>query len=106
MDPLNFAGLTPKHMQCPFCPAARETPSNLPVSLCTALYVLCRDNAKVAGLSPHESVVLSARPRSPLQQQRLGFSGSWDSNPSQLSNKYFKLLLEQEWKVGCSRQGI
>jgi hypothetical protein len=63
----------------------------------------------VAGLSPREAVVLSARPRSPLQQHRLGFSGSWDPHPSQLSNQYFKLLLEQEWKVGrcacCYRGG-
>jgi hypothetical protein len=44
--------------------------------------------------------VLSARPRSPSQQQRLGFSGSWSPNPSTLSNSYFKLLLEQDWKVG------
>jgi len=45
-------------------------------------------------------VVLSARPRSPSHQKRLGYSGSWDPAPSQLSNKYFKLLLEQDWKVG------
>lgn len=43
--------------------------------------------------------MLSARPRSPSHQKRLGYSGSWDPAPSQLSNKYFKLLLEQDWKV-------
>lgn len=60
-----------------------------------------RDNAKVAGLMPEEAVVLSARPRSPSQQKRLGFSGSWTPKPSKLDNSYFKLLLEQDWKVGC-----
>jgi hypothetical protein len=67
---------------------------------CITVLPLCRDNAKIAGLSPAEAVVLSARPRSPSQQQRLGFSGSWSPNPSTLSNSYFKLLLEQDWKVG------
>lgn len=70
--------------------------------MCHPYLSACRDNAKVAGLTPHEAVVLSARPRSPSQQRRLGFSGSWDPRPSQLSNKYFKLLLEQDWKVGAS----
>lgn len=68
-------------------------------------HIAFRDNAKVAGLTPHEAVVLSARPRSPSQQRRLGFSGSWDPQPSQLSNKYFKLLLEQDWKESKAPSG-
>lgn len=58
----------------------------------------------MAGLSPAEAVVLSARPRSPSHQKRLGYSGSWSPNPSALSNSYFKLLLEQDWKVRVSEQ--
>lgn len=71
---------------------------------CCLLSVTHRDNAKVAGLSPAEAIVLSARPRSPSHQKRLGYSGSWSPHPSALSNSYFKLLLEQDWKVRVSEQ--
>lgn len=51
----------------------------------------------VQGLTPREGVALAARPRSALQQQRLGWSGSWTPNPNKLSNEYFKVLLNNDW---------
>lgn len=50
-----------------------------------------RDNAHVMGLSLREAVALAARPRSPSQQRRLGYSGAWTPAPSRLSNQYFKV---------------
>jgi hypothetical protein len=50
-----------------------------------------RDNALVGGLSFREAVALAARPRSPSQQNRLGYSGSWTNDPSKLTNDYFKV---------------
>ncbi len=44
-----------------------------------------------------EAVVLSARLRSPTQQARLGYFGSWTDKPSKLSKRYFATLLSQKW---------
>ena len=65
-----------------------------------------KDNLKVQGLTPAEGVALAARLRSPAQQKLLGYSGSWTSNPSQLSNEYFKVLLSNEWKPVKSASGL
>lgn len=52
----------------------------------------------VQGLDFHEGVALAARPRSPQQQKKLGWSGSWTDKPNQVSNEYFKVLLDNEWE--------
>ncbi|KAG2424571.1 hypothetical protein HXX76_014451 [Chlamydomonas incerta] len=65
-----------------------------------------RDNAAVMGLSPREAVALAARPRSPSQQQRLGYSGSWTHTPSRVSNQYFKVLLGETWLRTNSSEGL
>eukprot|EP00198_Chlamydomonas_reinhardtii_P000393 XP_001689728.1 catalase/peroxidase [Chlamydomonas reinhardtii] len=65
-----------------------------------------RDNAHVMGLSLREAVALAARPRSPSQQRRLGYSGAWTPAPSRLSNQYFKVLLGEAWQRGYSSEGL
>lgn len=108
----NGAGSLAKQGLFPFCPkrsdAALVGPESLdylePRSYKTA-HIAFRDNAKVAGLTPAEAIVLSAQPRSPSHQKRLGYSGSWSPNPSALSNNYFKLLLEQDWKESKAPSG-
>ncbi|KAG2448406.1 hypothetical protein HYH02_006298 [Chlamydomonas schloesseri] len=65
-----------------------------------------RDNARVMGLSMREAVALAARPRSPSQQRRLGYSGSWTHTPSHLSNQYFKVLLDETWLRTNSSEGL
>lgn len=61
----------------------------------------------VQGLTPREGVALAARPRSPAQQKRLGWSGSWTSTPTKVSNEYFKVLLNNKWqKVDKADGGV
>jgi hypothetical protein len=46
--------------------------------------------------------------RSPSQQQRLGYSGSWASSGagvSKLDNAYFKVLLGNIWEPSKSASG-
>lgn len=59
--------------------------------------VSVRDNEQVMGLDPYDTVSLAGRPRSPTQQKRLGYSGSYVSDPSTLTNEFYKLLLSEEW---------
>lgn len=61
-------------------------------------YIQVRDDMAVQGLTPHEGVALAARSRSPSQQKRMGWSGSWTNKPDQLSNEYFKVLLDNKWE--------
>lgn len=55
------------------------------------------DSIKVSGLSKEDTVALAGRPRSPAQQKLLGFKGSYTTDPSKVSNLYFKLLLNEKW---------
>ena len=72
----------------------------------SSVLIAVKDNMKVTGLTPAEGVALAGLLRSPSQQKRLGFSGSWNSDdPSKLSNKYFKVLLENEWEKVVSAAG-
>jgi len=57
-----------------------------------------RNSAKLMGLTDREMVVLSGRLRSAAQMGRYGFSGSWTSNPTLLSNQYFVSLLSETWE--------
>jgi catalase (peroxidase I) len=61
--------------------------------------------AAVMGLTPAEFVVLQAAPRSPTQQVRLGYSGSWTRDMNTLSNSYFATLLTTTWTEGTSASG-
>eukprot|EP00879_Flechtneria_rotunda_P008928 GHRR01009349.1.p1 GENE.GHRR01009349.1~~GHRR01009349.1.p1 ORF type:complete len:337 (+),score=69.54 GHRR01009349.1:1022-2032(+) len=65
-----------------------------------------RDNMVVQGLYAWEWVALAARPRSPVRQQLLGYSGSWTTNPSNLTNDYFKVLLGEDWQQCKSAKGL
>ncbi|KAG2487020.1 hypothetical protein HYH03_014390 [Edaphochlamys debaryana] len=64
-----------------------------------------RDNMQVMGLTAREWVALAGRPRSPSQQKRLGYSGSWTADPSVLDNSYFKVLLGHQWEAASSDAG-
>lgn len=59
--------------------------------------VSVRDNEQVMGLNAYDTVALAGRLRSPTQQKRLGYSGSYQSDPSKLSNEFYKLLLSEDW---------
>ncbi|KAG2487014.1 hypothetical protein HYH03_014384 [Edaphochlamys debaryana] len=65
-----------------------------------------RDNWAVKGLSPRDGVALAGRPRSPSQQMRLGYSGSWTSASNKFDNLYFKVLLNEEWDNKTSSAGL
>lgn len=57
-----------------------------------------RDRMKIMGLSVPQMVALAARPRSPSQMIRLGFSGSYTEDPTTVSNAFFKILLTETWE--------
>lgn len=63
------------------------------------------DTLKVMGLSRREMVALYGNLRSPEQQKRLGYSGSWTSDPGALNNKYFIVLLTEDWQRAMSAAG-
>jgi hypothetical protein len=59
-----------------------------------------RQRQILMGLTSREFVALQARPRSALQQGRLGYSNatwSTDATGSVLSNQYFQTLLGETW---------
>ena len=58
------------------------------------------------GLTPQEVVALQANLRSPLQQVRLGYSGSWTTDVASLSNKYFITLLSEKWQAHKAPSGM
>lgn len=63
--------------------------------------VAVRDDRKVRGLSEYEYVALAGRPRSAVQQKRLGFKGTFTDKISTVSNEFFKVLVSNKWvKVG------
>ncbi|EFJ42526.1 catalase [Volvox carteri f. nagariensis] len=63
------------------------------------------DNGIVMGLDMREMVAIQARLRSPSQQRRLGFSGSWTNDASKLTNEYFRVLLDNDWVNVTSSAG-
>jgi catalase (peroxidase I) len=58
-----------------------------------------RDNMKIMGLSPHLWVALAGRPRSIVQQIRLGYSGSYTTDSTKFNNQYFQVLLANQWQL-------
>ncbi|GAX76432.1 hypothetical protein CEUSTIGMA_g3877.t1 [Chlamydomonas eustigma] len=62
-----------------------------------------REEMLLLGLTPRQAVALQARLRSPSRQALLGYSGSWNpASPDQLSNSYFKVLLNTHWEPHTS----
>lgn len=59
--------------------------------------VSVRDNEQVMGLDAYDTVALAGRLRSPTQQRRLGYKGSYGSDPSKLSNEFYRLLISEDW---------
>eukprot|EP01134_Creolimax_fragrantissima_P000589 CFRG0589T1 len=59
--------------------------------------VAVHDFMNVMGLTVEEMVALAGRLRSPTQQERLGFMGSYTKEPSILTNTYYIALLNNEW---------
>ena len=62
--------------------------------------------ARQLGLSHDQAVALSARLRSPSQMARLGYFGSWTTNPTSLSNEYFITLLNNDWQPFALPNGL
>jgi catalase (peroxidase I) len=60
--------------------------------------VAVRDDRKVRGLSREEYVALAGRPRSAVQQERLGCKGKPIAKKiSSVSNEFFKVLVSNDW---------
>ena len=57
-----------------------------------------RDRMKIMGLSVPQFVALAARPRSPSQMVRLGYSGSYTKDPTTVSNAFHKIMLTETWE--------
>lgn len=62
------------------------------------------EQRKLFWMSEREMVALQGRLRSVVQLEMKGFNGSYTTDPSELSNNYFKILLNNDWvkdsKVG------
>jgi len=90
-----------------FCPGRSDAPNTPQMRRATRVLaprdyikdpiLSVRDNAQVMGLSDVETVALAGRLRSPTQQKRVGFSGSYNADPSILSNDFYRLLLSETW---------
>ncbi len=61
-----------------------------------------RDNMKIMGFPSHLWVALAGRPRSTVQQLRLGYTGSYTQDPTKLSNEYFQVLLANKWQLNSN----
>lgn len=95
----------------PFCPGrtdvsaevAAEQSKNLNEHIYldpeTATAPLLRESMKIMGFTDRDMVVLNGGGHSIGQCHhfRSGFSGPWTTNPSQVSNDFFNLLLSREW---------
>jgi catalase (peroxidase I) len=94
-----------------FCPGRSDAANGkgmepLKPRIYNTVLIAVRDNMRVMGLTPREMVALSARLRSPTQQQRLGYTAkTWTTNPGVLSNQYFKTLLLEDWQKVVSGAG-
>ncbi|KAJ3325271.1 hypothetical protein HDU93_002666 [Gonapodya sp. JEL0774] len=61
--------------------------------------VALRDNWAIRGFTVAQGVALAGLPRSPAQQRRIGYSGSYTSDPSVLDGTFFKALLGETWTL-------
>jgi len=87
-----------------FCPGRTDASNGMasefikPTSNFSATVWEMRSAAQLMGLTDEETVVLSGRPRSKSQMERMGYFGSWSPNPATLSNQYFITLLNETWQ--------
>jgi hypothetical protein len=65
-----------------------------------------RDLQEISGLTVREWVVLHGRLRSSTYQIMQGYSGSWTSETTVLSNAYFGTLLNNTWQLQTSIGGL
>lgn len=95
----------------PFCPGRSDALDGTgsaglePRQYANGGNIAFKDNCDVAGLTARECVALAARPRTASYMVSLGFSGTWTSNPGELSNDYFRLLLNTTWWHTLSASG-
>ncbi|KAG1655001.1 hypothetical protein FOA52_008410 [Chlamydomonas sp. UWO 241] len=66
-------------------------------------FVAFRDNMRVMGLDVSEAVALMGRLRSPTQQARLHYTGSYTNESATFSNDYFNYLLTADWQGWVSK---
>jgi catalase (peroxidase I) len=88
----------------PFCPGRTDASDGngstliQPNTNFSSSVMQMRMASQLIGLSDEETVVLSARIRSPSQMGRMGYYGSWTNNTGLLSNQYFITLLSETWQ--------
>jgi catalase (peroxidase I) len=94
MSPTNF----------PFCPGRTDASDGTgsaflqPNTNYSATIEQMHRAQEMMRLDDEETVVLSARLRSPAQMGRMGYYGTWSTNISVLSNQYFITLLAETWQ--------
>ncbi|KAG1653874.1 hypothetical protein FOA52_003824 [Chlamydomonas sp. UWO 241] len=66
-------------------------------------FVAFRDNMRVMGLNEHEAIALMGRLRSPTQQARLNYTGSYTNESATLSNNFYNYLLTEDWQGWVSK---
>jgi len=99
---LNGASAAPN--MYPFCPGRTDASDGTgseflpPNTNFSATVAQMRMTEQLIGLTDEETVVLSARLRSPSQMARMGYYGSWTTDISTLSNQYFITLLSETWQ--------
>jgi len=94
-------------LQLPFCPGRSDASNGAGSSFLTppaslnysATISEIDQQLRLSGLSWSDTVALQARLRSPVLMAKAGYFGTFTSNPSVLSNKYFDTLLSG-WDAG------
>jgi catalase (peroxidase I) len=99
-----------------FCPGRTDasegsgsdylTPRSYNDSNVTMTLIEVRDQQEISGLTPRQFVVLHGRLRSSTYQVLQGYSGSWTSQATSLSNAYFVTLLNYTWQLQSSSSGL
>jgi len=82
------------------------TPRSYNDSNVTLSLIEVRDLQEISGLTVREWVVLHGRLRSSTYQIMQGYSGSWTSETTVLSNAYFGTLLNNTWQLQTSIGGL
>ncbi|CAM9318548.1 unnamed protein product [Choristocarpus tenellus] len=62
------------------------------------IIIAVRDRMQMMGLTARQMVALAGRLRSPSQQARLGWRGSYTTDPSMLTNDLYVKLLTETWE--------
>jgi catalase (peroxidase I) len=103
-------------MQLTFCPGRTDasdglasqylTPRSYNDSNVTLSLLEVRDLQEISGLTARQWVVLHGRLRSSANQVLQGYSGSWTTSSTLLSNAYFSTLLNNTWQLQTSASGL